>query len=165
MYYAVDVFAAVYEYMCPFTSLSRSCISHSHPLLYFLLSLFSTCFTTTPTLADRQTNSFFWSRVVSWCCFFSQLTAWVHTHTQAHRRTQHKHAHTGPTPDTPRGAWLTKIKNHQSRPLWNGSGESQVNITACKGQTGRHRWSSCLYTHLSILSCLNECVGSLDNVE
>lgn len=74
------------------------------------------------------------------------------THTHTNTETQEdKHANTSPTPYIPKGVLLTQIRTHQSRPLWNDSGESQVNITACKGQTARHisthRWSHCLYTH------------------
>lgn len=133
MYIALGVFAAVYEYTCPFTPLFRSFISLPPSLLPHLLGLFSTRFPPTPILADRQTNSsFFRSRVVSWCCLFSQLTAWTHTRRDTQK---HKHVHTSPTLYTPRGVPLTQIRTHQSRPLWNDSGESQVNITARKGQT------------------------------
>lgn len=61
--------------------------SPSSPASPCLLALFSPRFPPTPILADRQTNSFFWSRVVSWCCLFSQLTAWTHTRRDTHTQT------------------------------------------------------------------------------
>lgn len=66
---------------------STPCPSPSPSPLY-LLSRFSTCSPPTPILADKQTNSFFWSRVVSWCCLFSQLTARTHTHKDTDAQTQ-----------------------------------------------------------------------------
>lgn len=80
----------------------------------------------------------------------------------AHSMDTHTQRHTHANMLTPvqhhklRGEYpLTQIRTHWSRPPWNNSGESQVNVTACKGQTARnvhtkaHRQCSCLNTRLS----------------
>ena len=106
-------------------------------LLPCLLSLFSPRFPPTPILADRQTNSFFWSRVVSWCCLFSQLTAWTHTHTRRHTNAN----------------MLTPVQHHKLRGEYRWHkyeptravlrGMTQVSLrwtlTACKGPDSQKR--------------------------
>lgn len=80
-----------------------------------------------------QTNSLFWSCAVSWCCFFSQLTAQTHTSY------------------TPRGELLTQIQTHQSRPLWNDGDESQVNVRPRDIYAHTHLQTELLFMYMSLL--------------
>lgn len=158
MYYALGVFAAVYEYTCPFTPLSRSSPpSPLPPPLPPLPPPASSLFSLPASLqlpswqTGKQTASF--GPVLSLGVASSHSSQHGHTHTQRHTNAnmltpvQH-HKLRGEYP-------LTQIRTHWSRPPWNNSGESQVNVTACKGQTARnvhtkaHRQCSCLNTRLS----------------
>lgn len=132
MYYALGVFAAVYEYTCPFTPLSRSFISPLPPSLP-PLSFLPASLQLPSWQISKQTASFGPVLFLSVASSHSSQHGYAHTH--EHRDAKHKHAHTGLTPYTPRGVLLTQIQTHQSHPLWNDSGKSQVNITACKDQT------------------------------
>ncbi len=78
MYYALGVFAAVYEYTCPFTPLSRRCFSPPLPPLPFLLSLFSTCLPSWQT--GKQTASL--GPVLFLAVASSHSSQHGHTHTQ-----------------------------------------------------------------------------------
>lgn len=139
MYYALGVFAAVYEYTCPFTPLSTISISPPLPLLPYRLSFFSVCSPPSPILADRKTNSFFKSRVVSWFCLFSQLTAWTHTHT-----------HAGSTKNM-----LTPVQHHILRGEYSWHKYKSTRAVLCGMTQVSLRWTSLLvkarqpetYTH------------------
>lgn len=100
MYYALGVFAAVYEYTCPFTPLSRSSPpSPPPPLPPPLPPPASSLFSLPASLqlpswqTGKQTASF--GPVLSLGVASSHSSQHGHTHAETHTR---KHAHTSPTP-------------------------------------------------------------------
>lgn len=69
-------------------------------------------------------------------------------------RAQHGYTHgdtqtcTSPAPCAPRGVLLTQIQTHQSLPLWNDSGASQVKIRQTARDTHTHTCThACTDTH------------------